>query len=197
MSWDEAAKVGAVVIASLGGGGFIVWALAGQLGRLWVERFKGDIEAKLKRLESRLSVGNSLLARFNEYELEAIRECSSRARVCVPLLNAVRPMNSGKDRERLVRDANALGDAHNELVRAMTRHEPFLPGDLRNGLDETAKLVRLELLQAQSEEPFTSRWWEEALKNQEDAKAQAESLLTLVREHLARLRASAESLHTE
>lgn len=175
----------------------IVWALAGQLGRLWVERFKGDIEAKLKRLEARLSVGNSLLARFNEYELEAIRECGSRARVCVPLLNAVRPMNSGRDRERLVRDANALGDAHNELVRAMSRHEPFLPDDLRDAFDETARLVRLELLQAQSEEAFTSRWWEDALKNQDTGKAQAQALLTLIREHLARLRASAESLHTE
>ena len=55
MGWQKAAQVGSVVLASLGGGGAIVYCLSprGVLGRVWVDRLRGDIDRRLQRLECR------------------------------------------------------------------------------------------------------------------------------------------------
>jgi hypothetical protein len=102
MTFGDVAKVGAAVIISLGGGGAIVFGLSGFLGKVWVDRLKGDIDARLQRLDSALKHRNFLLQRFAEYELEGIVECWRSARACVPLINATRPEDSGTRYNRML-----------------------------------------------------------------------------------------------
>src|SRR5947209_19434584 len=118
MDWRDVLNVALVVIGSLGGGGLIVFGLSGFLGRIWIDRLRGDIDAKLHRLDALLEHGNFLLQRFAEFELEALTECWRAARACLPLLNATRPYDSGTNEDVLVANAKLLGDAHNVLLAA-------------------------------------------------------------------------------
>ena len=72
MEWVDALKVSTLVIASLGGGGVIVLGLARFLGDKWLQDWKGDIDARLQRLDAALKHRNYLLQRIAEFELEAI-----------------------------------------------------------------------------------------------------------------------------
>src|SRR5687767_11304837 len=126
MSWEDVLKVALTVIASLGGGGAIVFGLSGFLGRVWVDRLKGDIDGRLRRLEAALEHGNYVLRRLAEFELEAIQQCWSAAWSVVPLLNATRATDSGTDEALLTTRANALAEAHNKLLDTLGRNRPFL-----------------------------------------------------------------------
>src|SRR5882672_1086527 len=138
MGWIDALKIGAVVIGSLGGGGAIVFGLSGFLGQVWMQRLKGEIDARLQRLDAALTHQNFLLQRFAELELEAIAECWRAARACLPLINATRPLDSGIGESAeaiLLSNTKLLTDAHNVLITASGRHEPFLPTRIVELLD--------------------------------------------------------------
>lgn len=53
MNWKDAVTLGTTIVASLGGGGAIVFGLSGYLGRLWADReldedapYRGDHQSK-------------------------------------------------------------------------------------------------------------------------------------------------------
>lgn len=121
MEWVDALKVGAVVIASLRGGGGIVLGLSRFLGDKWLQDWKGDIDARLQRLDAALKHRNYLLQRLAEYELEAITDCWRAARACLPVLNATRPLDSGTDEAVLTANATNLSEAHNSLIDVIGR----------------------------------------------------------------------------
>lgn len=193
MTWTEALQVGTVVVGALGGGGAIVFAFSGFLGKIWLDRLKGEIDARLRRLDAVLEHGNFLLRRFAEFELEAITECWRTARACVPLLNAIRPLDSGTDEGVLTDNARRLGDAHNALVEALGRHEPFLPADMAERLETIRRVVALELSHVRHHERFTSRWWDQGAINQRELQTLMHALLLRVQERVAHLRTTAES----
>lgn len=101
MDWVDALQIGAVVITSLGGGGAIVLGRSRFLGDKWLQDWKGEIDAKLQRLDAALRHRNYVLQRFAEFELEAVTECWRAARACLPLINATRPLDSGTNEEVL------------------------------------------------------------------------------------------------
>jgi hypothetical protein len=69
MGWLDALKIGTIVLASLGGGGGIVLGFSRFLGDKWLQNWKGDIDAKLQRLDAALKHRNYLLQRLAEFEL--------------------------------------------------------------------------------------------------------------------------------
>jgi hypothetical protein len=101
MNWVDALQVSTLVIVSLGGGGAIVFGLSRFLGDKWLQDWKGEIDARLQRLDAALEHRNFLLQRQAEFELEALTECWRAARACLPLINATRPVDSGTDVEVL------------------------------------------------------------------------------------------------
>ena len=191
MDWTDALKVGAVIIGSLGGGGAIVFGFSGFLGQVWMQRLKGDIDARLQRLDAALSHQNYLLQKFAELELAAIAECWPAARVCVPLINSTRPINSGTDEAVLAANAQRLADAHNALIEITNRHEPFLQAPIAQTLEAIGRVVRLELSNIQYHEHFKGDWWEKGEKNQQDLKTLTDGLLVLVKARIIQLRAEA------
>ena len=191
MDWTDALKVGAVVIGSLGGGGAIVFGLSGFLGQIWMQRLKGDIDARLQRLDAALSHQNFLLQKFAELELSAIAECWPAARACLPRINATRPHDSGTDEAVLAANAKELADAHNVLIEVTNRHEPFLRTPIVQLLEAIGRVVRLELSNIQHYEHFKGDWWEKGEKNQRELKEHTDALLVLVKARILQLRAEA------
>ncbi len=154
MNWRDVLNVALVVISSLGGGGLIVFGLSGFLGRIWTDRLKGEIDAKIHRLDARLEHGNFLLQRFAELELEAITECWRAARACLPALNATRPVDSGTEEAVLAANFNRLSATHNALLSAVGQHEPFLAPKIVEQLDAIGYFARLEMSHIEHHEHF-------------------------------------------
>ena len=82
MDWVDALKVSTLVLASLGGGGGIVLGLSRFIGDKWLQDWKGEIDAKLQRLDAALEHRNYLLQRLAEFELEALTVGGQRGRAC-------------------------------------------------------------------------------------------------------------------
>ena len=158
MAWRDVLEVGLVVIASLGGGGVIVFGLSGFIGKIWVDRLRGDIDARLQKLDAKLQHGNFLLQRFAEFELEATRACWSAARACLPLVNATRPHDSGADEAVLKSRSDELAAGHDTLLALLGKHEPFLTRAIADRLETIGRVVRLELSQIRTQPRFKGKW---------------------------------------
>ena len=193
MEWLDAVKVGTVVLAGLGGGGGIVLGFSRFLGDKWLQGWKGDIDAKLQRLDAALKHRNYVLQRLAEYELEAVTECWRAARACLPLINSTRPIDSGTDEAVLEKNWASLSEGHNRLIDTIGRHEMFLSGTVVDTLDAIARTVRLELSNIRYHERFKDPWWEEGAKNREEFQRLCTSLLGQVRERAGELRAETAS----
>src|SRR3990167_1183091 len=165
MNWVDAMKIGAVVVASLGGGGGIVLGFSRFIGDKWLQDWKGDIDARLQRLDAALQHRNYVLQRLAEFELEAITECWRAARACLPLINATRPHDSGTDEGALQARYTDLSEGHNKLLEALGRHEIFLSQAVIDVLDGIGRVVRLELSNIRHHEHFKGSWWDEGEKN--------------------------------
>jgi len=192
MTWQEVLQVGASVIVSVGGGGAIVFGLSGVLGNIWVQRLKGDIDAKLQRLDAALKHRGFVLQRFAEYELEGLVECWRAARACLPLINATRPDDSGTDEAVLSSNYSMLGDAHNKLIEILGRHEPFLPDPIVENLDAMGQVVRMELSNIKHRPAFQGTWWEDGARNREQFSRLNVALKAQVRQRFNELRAASE-----
>jgi hypothetical protein len=196
MTFSDAIKVGLAVVASLGGGGAIVLGLSRYLGQIWIDRLKGQLDERLRRLDSDLKQRNFLLQRFAEYELEGLVECWRAARACVPLINATRPLDSGTDKDVLAKRTKALSDGHNALLATTIKHEPFLPVDIIATLDAISTTLRFELSQINRGTPFVTDadrdWWDEGKKNRDKVEELSAVLLRQVRERARTLRAEQE-----
>src|SRR3972149_5492643 len=160
MNWVDAMKIGAVVVASLGGGGGIVLGFSRFIGDKWLQDWKGDIDARLQRLDAALQHRNYLLQRLAEFELEAITECWRAARACLPLMNATRPYDSGTDENVLQVHFANLSEGHNKLIDVIGRHEMFLSRTVVETLDAVGRVLRMELSSIRHPEHFKGSWWE-------------------------------------
>lgn len=189
MEWVDALKVSALVLASLGGGGGIVLGLSRFLGDKWLQDWKGDIDAKLQRLDAALKHRNYLLQRLAEFELESITECWRAARACLPLINATRPYDSGTDEAILQVNFANLSKGHNKLIEVIGRHELFLSRTVVDTLDEIGRVIRMELSEIRYNKHFEGSWWKEGEKNRGDFEQLCDSLLNQVRERAGELRA--------
>lgn len=189
MEWVDALKVSTLVLASLGGGGGIVLGLSRFLGDKWLQDWKGDIDARLQRLDAALKHRNYLLQRLAEFELEAITECWRTARACLPLINVTRPYDSGTDEAILQVNFANLSKGHNKLVEVIGRHELFLSRTVVDTLDEIRRVIWRELSEIRHNKHFEGSWWKEGEKNRGDFKQLCDSLLNQVRERAGELRA--------
>jgi hypothetical protein len=189
MDWVDALQIGAVVITSLGGGGAIVFGLSRFLGDKWLQDWKGEIDAKLQRLDAGLRHRNYVLQRFAEFELEAVTECWRAARACLPLINATRPFDSGTDEEVLRTNYANLSDAHNKLIEATGRHEVFLSAPIVETLDGIGHVIRTELSNIRHNEYFKGTWWKDGERNRNEFKTLCNTLLKQVKSRAGELRA--------
>ena len=191
MNWVDALQVSTLVIGSLGGGGAIVFGLSRFLGDKWLQDWKGEIDAKLQRLDAALEHRNFLLQRLSEFELEALTECWRASRACLPLINATRPVDSGTDLQVLQANAERLSNAHNKLIEVVGRHELFLSQPIVTTLDAIGKVLRLELSNIRSHKPFEGDWWEKGETNRTEFQKLNDLLLGLVKARVVELRAKA------
>lgn len=202
MSWEDALRVGLVVIGSLGGAGAIVFGFSGFLGRLWADRvverqrvksdegltkLRVEVEGGLRRLDAALGHRSFLLQRVAEMELEGLRDCWQKARACVPAVNGPRAMHSGSDLADLNARTDQLRIAHNALMESLGQHEPFLPDKIAQLLEQVRRTASLELLQIQSRKPFEGDWWEKGEKNQATTRCLTDELRVLVKTRFAEL----------
>ena len=202
MTWEDALRVGLVVIASLGGGGAIVLTFSTVLGRLWADRLaerqrfkseeelarlRGDVEGGLRRLDAALGHRSFLLQRCAEMELEGLRDCWQKARACLPAVNGPRAVNSGSDLADLNARTEQLRITHNALMESLGQHEPFLPDKIAQLLDQVRQTASLELMQIQGRKPFEGDWWEKGQKNQETTRRLTDELRVLVKTRIAEL----------
>ncbi|OFW10414.1 MAG: hypothetical protein A3H96_02480 [Acidobacteria bacterium RIFCSPLOWO2_02_FULL_67_36] len=189
MNWVDAMKIGAVVVASLGGGGGIVLGFSRFIGDKWLQDWKGDIDARLQRLDAALQHRNYVLQRLAEFELEAITECWRAARACLPLINATRPLDSGTDEDTLGARYKDLSDGHNKLIETLGRHELFLSPAAIDTLDAIGRVVRMEMSNIRYDEHFKGSWWEDGKKNRDEFKALCDELLRQSKDRAGELRA--------
>jgi len=159
------------------------------LGDKWLQDWKGDIDARLQRLDAALKHRNYLLQRLAEFELEAITECWRTARACLPLINVTRPYDSGTDEAILQVNFANLSKGHNKLVEVIGRHELFLSRTVVDTLDEIRRVIWRELSEIRHNKHFEGSWWKEGEKNRGDFKQLCDSLLNQVRERAGELRA--------
>lgn len=198
MEWVDALKISTLILASLGGGGGIVLGLSRFIGQKWLQDWKGDIDARLQRLDAALKHRNYLLQRLAEFELEAMTECWRAARACLPLINATRPLDSGTDDVVLEANFASLSEGHNKLIEVIGRHEMFLSKPVVDTLDAIARVVRLELSNIRHHKHFEGSWWDDGERNRGEFQKHCDALLGLVRQRAVELRAetSAESVNT-
>lgn len=188
MEWVDALKVSTLILASLGGGGGIVLGFSRFLGDKWLQGWKGDIDARLQRLDAALKYRNYLLQRLAEFELEAITECWRAARACLPLINATRPYDSGTDEATLQANFANLSECHNKLIEVIGRHEMFLSKAVVDTLDGIGRVIRMGLSNIRYDRHFDGSWWKDGEKNRGDFKQLCDLLLGQVRERAGELR---------
>lgn len=188
MTWQEAGQIALIVIGALGGGGVIAVGLFKFAGDLFTQRYQGDIDRGLRRLDARLEHGNYLLQRFSEFELEAVVACWRAARKCVPLINATRPSDSGTNLTELNERYQALAAGHNDLLLAMGEHELFLSKELMGTLEIARRALALELSNITHHEKFVGSWWDEGQRNRAEFAAALTSVRDQMREVTAKLR---------
>lgn len=192
MTWTDAYQIAAAVLTGLGGGGAIVFGLSSYLGRVWADRQQGEIDARLKRLESALTHKNFIQQRFAELELDAITTCWRTSRQLLPLHYAVRAADSGTDETSLQERARALAESHDEALASLQQHEPFLPQEIADTMDEVLTIVRAELSDIQHHEHFVGPWWDEGQRHHEAVGALTNRMLEQVKTRTSALRTTAE-----
>lgn len=80
MNWEDAFKIIAATITSIGAGGAIVFALASWLGKVWAERIlldeKNRLSAELERTKQELDLIKEKTLRFQNDKIFAYRAVS-------------------------------------------------------------------------------------------------------------------------
>lgn len=196
MDWVDALQIGTVVITSLGGGGAIVLGLSRFIGDKWLQEWKSEIDEKLQRLDAALKHRNYVLQRFAEFELEGITECWRAASACLPLINAIRPYDSGTDENVLQTNYANLSAAHNKLIETIGRHELFLSSAIVDTLEVIGRVIRGELSNIRHDEHFKGSWWKDGERNRGEFKQLCNALLKQVKSRAGELRAGTAAEET-
>lgn len=193
-TWEDAFRIAVLVVASVGGVGAIIVALvkflAGTVADRLAERSRRDTETALAEMRGRLDQGLSRLnaalqhqnfvrQRLAEIELNGIHACWRAAANLQHLINGLRPVDCGTDREALQSRLNATTSAHNTLLALYGKYDPFLDAGVRTILAEVLRLARLEMSQT-SRDIFSSRWWDQGLENREALEVQITALRAAV-----------------
>jgi hypothetical protein len=139
MSWEEAFKFSAAVIASLGGGGVLVWALSSYLGKLWATRILEREKLELAKLRKEHEI------RFSKLHVEMAEAIKELARKLQELhdsmhsfLKDFQPVKE-PDLEQKVQQSIKT---HNEFVSLYKKNKIFFPRDIANLMHQIALCSR-------------------------------------------------------
>jgi hypothetical protein len=153
---------------------------------------RGQIDQGLARLDATLQHQTFLLQRFADIELQGMVACWSRAVHSMHLLNGIRPLDSGTDRDALESRLAELTEAHNGLLSEYGKHDPFLHASVSQLLADITRLLRLELSQARRE-VFEPRWWDQGDTNRQRGEELRTSLRVAIQARVSELRRVAET----
>jgi len=196
-----------MVLASVGGIGVIIGAVAKFLAGAIVDRMKasyqretdtmiaelrGRLDEGLSRLNAALQHQNFVLQRLAEIELNGIHSCWRTAVTSQHLVNGLRPVDCGTNADALRDRLKEVGDAHNTLLTLIAKYDPFLDQTVRAILHEVARILRLEISQTRRE-PFTSDWWDQGDRNRAALETQVNGLRAAVQLRIAALRHLADN----
>jgi len=112
MAWDDAFKIITAMIASIGAGGAIIFALSTWLGKLWAQRIleneKHQLASELEKTKLELDIVKETTLRFQNDKLHTYRAVID---VIARILSALDAHESGRLQAN---EANARFDEFNE-----------------------------------------------------------------------------------
>jgi len=139
MSWEEAFRVSAAVIASLGGGGAIVWGLSSYLGKLWAAKILEREKLELDKLRKEHEI------RFSKLHVERAEAIKELARLLQELhdsmhsfLKDFQPVDE-PDLEQKVSQSRTI---HNAFVSIFKKNKVFFSKDTASLIHQIALCSR-------------------------------------------------------
>jgi hypothetical protein len=209
LSWQDAFRIAAMVVAGVGGIGAVIVAVAKFVADIFSDRIKasyqrdtdtmiaelrGRLDEGVSRLNAALQHQNFVLQRLAEIELNGIHSCWRAAITGQHLVNGLRPVDCGNDPDALRDRLRELGNAHNTLLTLIGKYDPFTDQGVGVILHEIARILRQEISQARRE-PFTSEWWDQGDRNRAALETQVNGLRAAVQLRIAALRQLADDAH--
>lgn len=201
MSPKEIWQITLAVLAALGGGGAIVFALSSWLGKVWaarilerdrrlyaeeLEKLRANIQERSQLLDARLNRGQFASQMHFDAEFRATQAVWQAVAEARRTMTALRPSASTSPVEethedklkRLVERRGLFREARNALVNVLDDRSPYLAEAVFECADEVRKVVVAEDLSVSlaSPEAFTLEWFKAGEANRTKLLELCESL---------------------
>ena len=208
-------KIVAGILASLGGGGLIVLALSGWLGKVWaarilerdrlhytteLERFKTELDRSTRQLQANVDRTVFVGRVHFETEFKALADIWSKVAAMRASMAVVRPMsdivpaneNPEQREERQVSRLRAFLSDLDQFVTAVDSQSPFIPERIFRKLEEIVVLARREAIEVRVERQDRERnplrdWHQRGREHNQQLERLTAELSDLIRERLASL----------
>ena len=208
MSLKEALETAGSVLVSLGGGGAIVLALSGWLGKVWAERFlekdraahaakiellKNDLDRTTRQYQAEIEKTLFVTKTHFESEFAILREIWQRvSEVRVSMLR-LRPSKGFPNEpheqvQYMQQNYPIFSNDLEALLHAVDHNSPFYPQEIFTLLDELIVLAQIERDDVQGgADVFTPVWFHRAAANHAKYLKMAQKISVAIRDRLSKL----------
>ena len=187
------------LIASLGGGGLLVFELSSLLGKVWANRIlesdRRRFNEELERLRGELQKTIHAHRIQFETEFKVLSEIWEKVAAVRQTMGGVRPtmdiVNPDEDRTtRLKRHFTLFKEVFSELVQTIDAHSPFYPENIYVELSAAIRIARREESDVLLTKPDEPGWHTRGRTNFQEFLVRVEIISGLIRSRLAALRGS-------
>ena len=190
--------VALAVLASLGGGGLLVFGLSSWLGKVWANRIlesdRRRYREEIERLRGELE--KAVYAHRVQFETEfsALSEIWAKLSAVRATMGEVRPtadiIDPAEDPDVLFeRRFRRFAEAFNDFVAAIDDRSPFYSEDIYQELSAAVQVARREEIGAHLDR-YEPDWYAAGRVNFQEFVQRSERISQLIRERLALLRVS-------
>ncbi len=199
MDVSSAFEVAFAVLASLGGGGLLVFGLSSWLGKVWANRIlESDRRLYTEELERlRGELEKTVHAYRVQFETEFNALCDIWAKVSAvrATMSQVRTWGDIVDPEEdpdalFQRRFRGFQEAFSDFVHAVDDRSPFYSEDIYQELSAAIQVARREEMDVRVHRRDEPGWYEAGQENFQDFVRCSDRISRLIRERLASLRVS-------
>lgn len=199
MDVSSAFQVALAVLASLGGGGLLVFVLSSWLGKVWANRIlesdRRRYSEELERVHGELEKAVHVHRVQFETEFGALSEIWAKLSAVRATMGEVRPMTDIRDPDedpdaRFQRRFRRFQEAFNDFVRAVDDRSPFYPEDIYQELSAAIQVARREAIGAHIDRRDEPNWYQAGRENFQELVQRSQRISELIRVRLASLRVS-------